>query len=381
MIRRIAVVTPYYPPDLGGVQRYAERIAHAARDAPDLDPVVVTTGEGPELVDGVQVVRLPVWRRISDTPVHPLWVRQLARLFRGLDVDVVNTHAPVPYLADVAALAAGSRPVVAAYHAGSMVKGVPGIDQLLRAYERLVLPMTFRRADALVAVSPTSLAHGRPGAVTITPGVDVDAFPPSPQPSGDTLLYVGRLDRASAWKGVDVLLRAFASVVAQRPTARLEIVGNGDARPDHEALAVELGIADAVRFAGALHGPQLAAAYAGARALVLPSLTEAESFGMTLVEAMASARPVVGSAVGGIPHVVDDGRTGLLVPPGDVTALAAALVRLLDDPALCARLGEAGRATAVERYAWPRLTERWLALFRGVTRRGARPVSARGAGR
>ena len=366
--RRVAVVTPYYPPDLGGVQRYAQRVAHAVRDAPDLEPVVITTGDGPELVDGVQVVRLPVWRRISDTPVHPLWVRTLMRLFRTLDVDVVNTHAPVPYLADVAAYAAGKRPVVATYHAGSMVKGVPGIDQLLRTYERLVLPRTFGRAAALVAVSRTSLAHAVPGAVTITPGVDVEEFPPSTTPLSDTLLYVGRLDRASAWKGVDVLLRAFSLVVAQRPHARLSVVGSGDAQADHEALARTLGIASAVTFTGALHGAELSAAYSGARALVLPSLTDAESFGMTLVEAMSSARPVVGSAVGGIPDVIEDGRTGLLVPPGDPDALAAALLRLLDDDDMCARMGAEGRAVAVARYAWPQLTDRYIELFRSVSR-------------
>jgi glycosyltransferase involved in cell wall biosynthesis len=371
MTRRVAIVTPYYPPDLGGVQRYAQRVAHAVRDASDLEPVVFTTGKGPELVDGVQVVRLPVWRRISDTPVHPLWAPSLRRLFRALDVDVVNTHAPVPYLADVAAYAAGKRPIVATYHAGSMVKGVPGIDHLLRTYERLVLPRTFRRADALVAVSRTSLAHAVPGAVTITPGVDVEEFLPSTEPLGDTLLYVGRLDRASAWKGVDVLVRAFALVAAQRPHARLSIVGSGDARADHEALARQLGIASSITFTGALHGAQLSAAYASARALVLPSLTDAESFGMTLVEAMSSARPVVGSAVGGIPDVIEDGRTGLVVPPGDAAALSAALLRLLDDDDLCLRMGAEGRAVAVARYAWPQLTDRYVQLFRSLCRTSA----------
>lgn len=87
---------------------------------------------------------------------------------------------------------------------------------------------------------------------------------------------------------------------------------------------------------------------------------------MALVEGMACATPVVGSAVGGIPHVVADGETGLLVPPGDPEALAVACTKMLTDGELADRLGAAGRRTAEERYAWPHLTDRYLELFRTV---------------
>jgi rhamnosyl/mannosyltransferase len=368
--RTVAVVAPYYPPRVGGVERYAERIAQELRDSPDLRPVVITTGDGRrrevQVRDGIDVVRLPRWFTVSNTPVNPLWFRSVGQLLERYDVRVVNTHAPVPFLPDVAAVVAGRRPVVQTYHAGSMVKHSGRLDGVIRCYEERVLPRVFGRATALVAVSPASLAHRVPGSRIITPGVDAEAFTPSTRPWGSTLLYVGRIDRASAWKGLDVLLEAFALLAAERPAALLRVVGSGDALDEQRARARSLGVADRVEFTGDLAADALVRAYQQARALVLPSRTESESFGMTLVEAMACARPVIGSAVGGIPSVVEDGRTGLLVPPGDARALADAARRLLDDDALCAQLGANGRRRVEASYRWPVLAGAYLDLFRSL---------------
>ena len=109
---------------------------------------------------------------------------------------------------------------------------------------------------------------------------------------------------------------------------------------------------------------------------VLPSLTESESFGMTLVEAMASGCPVVGSAVGGIPFVVRDDVDGLLVPPGDAGALADALAGVLTDPARAAALGAAGREAARARWDWSRQEDRTIRVLDEAARPGRRKVSS-----
>ncbi|MEU6324312.1 glycosyltransferase [Streptomyces sp. NPDC047009] len=374
--RTVAVVAPYYPPKIGGVEQYAARIAQAVAAAPDLRVVVITTRPNGlrttvTTEDGVPVVRLGAWLKLSNTPLSPLWPLQLRRRLRRLGVDVVNAHAPVPGLGDLAIAVAGRRPTVLTYHAGSMHKGDPGsglADRLIGIYEKAVLPRVFARARRLVSVSPVSLADGHPHAVRITPGVDTDRFTPGAPASRRprTLLYVGRMDRSSAWKGVDVLVRAFAQLAAELPDARLRLVGDGDALPGLRALAAELGVGDRVEASGALLGDALVDAVRSAAVLALPSLTEAESFGMALVEAMACGTPVVGSDVGGIPHVIADGETGLLVPPGDPAALAAALSKLLTDGALADSMGGAGRRTAEGRYAWPALMRRYLELFRSL---------------
>jgi glycosyltransferase involved in cell wall biosynthesis len=369
----VAVVVPYFSPRVGGLERYAERLAQEVRAAPDLDVLVVTTNPAArrttrDEVRGLPVVRLAPWLTLSNTPVSPLWPLQLRRLFDRHGVDLVSVHSPVPYLADVTVAVAGRRrPVVLTYHSGSLAKGSGGVDTVLRGYEKHVLPRVFAAADALVAVSPTSLAARVPGSRVISPGVDTDVFTPRARAAGPpTVLYVGRIERSSAWKGIGVLVRAFATIAERLPSARLELVGDGDAVDGFRRTAAALGIADRVGFRGVLSGAELVAAYRRARVVVLPSLTEAESFGMVLAEAMSCGRPVVGSRVGGIPRVVTHGHDGLLVPPGDAAALSEACLAVLTDADLAERLGRAGRATAVSRFAWSERMPAYLDLFRDL---------------
>lgn len=366
----VAIVCPHYAPRIGGLESYARQVAVAVRDTPGLRPLVVTTSDSRrsrlESHDGIEVVRFGVLARVSNTPVGVTWPLRLRALYRRYGVRVVNTHSPVPVLADFATAVAGNRPVVATYHAGSMMKGDSRWDGILAGYERHVLPRVFARAAAVVAVSPTSLAHSHPGSELISPGVDVERFTPGEAPrSGPRVLYVGRLDRTSAWKGVDVLIRAFAELAGSGhvPDARLRVVGDGDARPDLEQLAATLGIGDRVEFPGFVTGAGLVGEYRDATVSVLPSLTAAESFGMTLVEAMACGTPVIGSRVGGIPHVIEDDVSGLLVSPGDVGGLAKACERILTSPRLRTRLGAAGRERAVDRFSWAGRVRRYVELF------------------
>ena len=364
----VAVVTPYYPPSLGGVQQYAERIVSRLR-ADGVPTVVVTTGDTRvgvrrELVDGVRIYRLPVAVRWSSTPLHPGWPGLLRRIFELERVAIVNTHAPVVGLADLAVRAAAGRPVVATYHAGSMAKGATVIDPLLRAYERYLLPRTFARARTVVAVSPTALGADRPNAEIISPGVDVEVFTPTAAPrSPFRILFVGRMDASSAWKGVHVLIEAFARVRRRVPGAELRCVGSGDAVPGLRARAADLGCLDAVTFTGRRDGPELVAEYQQAAVTVLPSLTAAESFGMTLIEAMACGSPVIGSRVGGIPYVVTPGVDGLLVAPGDVAELADACGRVLTDRSFADRLSVAGCRSATAEFTWSSRLDRWAELL------------------
>lgn len=368
---RVALVTPYYPPSVGGLERYTHQVALALHEDPEFEVVVITTGTSRTTSvsdeDGVTVVRLAPWVKVSNSPVSGWWPVQLRRLFDQHRIDVVHAHAPTPFLADVATFVAGRRPVVLTYHSGSLVKGVGGaVDALLRTYERSVLPRVFTRADRLVAVSPVASSYDTGRAVLVPPGVDTKEFVPGVTPRGSTVLYVGRLQRTSRWKGVRVLLDAFTSVAAEISSARLALVGDGDDVASLRARAAALGIAERVDWCGALSGDDLVRAYQDAAVVVLPSLTESESFGMSLVEAMACGRPVVGSCVGGIPHVIRDQVDGLLVPPGDPSALASALGSLLADEPRRESMGAAGRAAAEQTWDWSHSTAKTLALLRDL---------------
>lgn len=378
-VLRVALLTPRYAPWIGGVEKYVEQLARAFHEAPGVEVVVVTTRQGwrrrVEEVDGVEVVRLPALFQLGATPLDPRWLWMVPRLLRRRRIDVVNAHAPGPGFAETACFRSGGAPVVMTYHSGSMVKGVPAprwVDLLLRAWERWVLPRALDRAAGLVACSTVSLAHTTGRAVVIPPSVDVSAFTSGPWPREQAVTYVGRVESSSRWKGLEVLVDALPLLAARVPGVRLDMVGEGDDVPVLQARATRLGVGDRIRWHGPLPHAEVATRLQQAGVAVLPSLTDAESFGTVIVEAMACGTPVVGSAVGGIPGNIEPGVNGFLVPPGDPAALAEALTTILVDPDLSRAMGEAGRRIALERFDLAARNAATLQLLADVVKRGSR---------
>jgi rhamnosyl/mannosyltransferase len=227
------------------------------------------------------------------------------------------------------------------------------------------------------------MPHSEGKAYLVPPGVDDTIFMPARPlgplgPDADAapvpvVLYVGRIERASAAKGIRHLLEAFALVHASLPEAVLVLVGGGDAVEDHRRFAATLGILGSVSFRGTLSVEALVEAYQAASLVVLPSTTDSESFGMVLIEAMACAKPVIGSDVGGIPFVIDDGRDGYLVPPADASALAGACLEILRTPALAAALGQQGYRKVKDRFTWPVQIDKYRAILGALPSNGREP--------
>lgn len=173
------------------------------------------------------------------------------------------------------------------------------------------------------------------------------------------LLCIGRLIPI---KGHLVLLRALAQARARLSNVTLDIAGRGPLAPALEAYARELGLADAVRFLGFVSPVE--SAIEGSAVVVVPSL--GEGFGMVALEAMERARPVIASAVGGLPEIVADLETGLVVPPADAEALAEAIVTLAGDLEAAAAMGAAGHERALLEFTPERCTSRIEALYDGA---------------
>ncbi len=154
---------------------------------------------------------------------------------------------------------------------------------------------------------------------------------------------VGRLQ---AVKGHRTFLESAQKVLAERPDAQFWIVGDGELRHELEARTAHLGLTQAVSFLGYRSDAWCAMAVSD----VVVSASFYEAFPRNLLEALALERPVVATSVGGIPEIVVDGETGILAPPGDPDALAAAVLRLIKDPELAQRLATAGRKLVGQRY-------------------------------
>ena len=164
---------------------------------------------------------------------------------------------------------------------------------------------------------------------------------PAEFPKGRVILTVGRWLTSERYKGMDTLITALPRLLARWPELQLAAVGEGDDRAWLEDLAEETGVQRHVHFLTGLSYPELAACYAHCEMFALPS--KGEGFGLVYLEAMACGKPVIGGAHGGAPEVIDDGKTGYLVPHGDAVQLATAIETLLADPALEQEMGRRGR--------------------------------------
>lgn len=170
-------------------------------------------------------------------------------------------------------------------------------------------------------------------------------------PQGRVVLTVGRWLAAERYKGMDTLITALPRLLSRWPELHLAAVGDGDDRAWLEDLAEENGVRMHVHFFSGLSYPELASCYAHAEMFALPS--SGEGFGLVYLEAMACGKPVIGGAHGGAPEVIEDGKTGYLVPHGDAAQLAAAVETLLANPALAQEIGRRGKQRVENEFRFP----------------------------
>lgn len=367
---RIAHVTATFPPYYGGTGTVCYHNARvlAARG----HDVHVYTAEWPGQPDdppGVRVHRLRPLLRLGNAPVLP----QLTRM----PADAI-VHLHFPFYAGSEFIALSRRPYVVTYHQDVELEGWPG--RLTRAHDRTIGRAVLRRARRLCPTTidyfQTSrfsglMAEMQERIVAIPNGVDPAVYRPGPPDASiktqyalpsdyPVVLFVGSMDSAHYFKGVPTLLRA----LAQTTGIAALLVGDGDLRTEYEHIAECLGIRDRVRFTGRVAITELPRIYRTADVLVLPSETRGEAFGVVLLEAMSSGRPVIATELPGVRSVVSPGVDGFLVPPGDADALAAWICKILSlDPHARAEMGAAGRRKVEANFDWERIGDRLESLY------------------
>jgi glycosyltransferase involved in cell wall biosynthesis len=189
-------------------------------------------------------------------------------------------------------------------------------------------------------------------------GINLAEFDEQPTPPAPARPFILGIGRHVPQKGFDILLRAFAQ--ADLPTHDLVLAGDGPERPRLMDLARELGVEARVRFPGKADRPTAVSLFKSCEFFILPS--RHEPMGIVNLEAMAAAKPVIATRVGGVPEIVIDNQTGILVPPENPEALAAVIRRLAHDDNLRAQLRRSGRQRA-ESFAWPMIANHYLALY------------------
>ncbi len=356
---RLLIVTPDFPPSPGGIQVVAHRLASGLTGfatsvvAPEVPGAAAFDAES-----GVPTHRVRGGGALRGGQNALLNAAALAFAAR-LRPDVTLSAHIVTSPAAAAIRALTRARTVQYFHAEEI-----GAKPRLAAFAA-------NRADASIAVSAytaglVAATGARPSRLeVIGNGTDVPAQTEPLAAERPTIVTVARIEER--YKGHDAMLRALPLVLAKVPDAQWIVIGEGSLRAGLEALARSSGIERSVRFLGAVSDEQRNVWLRRASVLAMPSRLPAggfagEGFGIAYLEAGAYGKPVVAGNAGGALDAVLDGETGLLVDPRDTDALAQALVTLLLDRQLAARLGEAGRERALA-HAWPLVVARVEALL------------------
>jgi rhamnosyl/mannosyltransferase len=371
---RVLHLGKFYPPVRGGMETILETLCRGEQHAVCTRALVTNRARRTEhnVVDGVSVTRLGRALMVGSVAITPTLPIALARA----KTDLIVLHEPNPWALLAYCLVRPKARLIIWYHSP-----VVRPRWRYRLFYHPLLEFALRRAVRVVVASPPMrdapvLAPHRAKCVVIPYGLDLDRYRPTnavtaralalrAQFRAPVLLFIGRL---VCYKGVDVLLRALPGL-----EAHVVIVGDGGLRGTLETTVRDLRIGNRVHFVGEVGDEERLAWLYACDALVLPSVTRQEAFGIVQLEAMLCGRPVVSTDVPtGVPWVNVHDQTGL-VAACDAASLHGALRRLVADAGLRRRLGEAGRARVLETFSSEGMCTAVQALYQEVAATVASP--------
>lgn len=353
MKKKVVILSAFLSPFRSGAEACAEEVPLRLQDQYDFTIITARLRKDlphlDRLPSGVRVWRVGIGSSI-DKWLYPFLAAKAAK---ALQPDIV--HAVLETFAGLALHFCRRK--------------VPNAKRILtcQTTNRSFLKGMIVRSPDKVTVISSALQSivkdlGREDAVVIPNGIDTKMFEGTLTKIPGRILFVGRLEKM---KGIDVLLRAFAQlkIPQQHPSsgaAHVRIVGHGSQRQSLEQLSRDLGISDRVVFVGRIDPSAIASEYMQAE--IFCGLSRSEALGNVFLEAQAAGCAVVASNVGGIPDIVKDGETGLLIPPDDIEAATKALERLLSDKDLCQKLAANGQKNA-NGYDWLRIAKMYAEVY------------------
>jgi phosphatidylinositol alpha-mannosyltransferase len=375
------MVSDLYYPEPGGIAEHIYHLAQELRRRGHLVKILTTrfrrsrrtavsTSDDEEFVCRIgRGLLIPANQSMSRVAVGYRLGAQVRRRFEQDRFDIVHIHGSLAPTLPLAALKQSRSLNVATFHAGH--ERSTGY-RLFRSY----LARYFKRLHGRIAVSEAArraMSEYFPGDYRIIPnGVNTDFFRPDARPmpefdnSRPKILFMGRFDPR---KGLVYLLQALPQVKRAIPDMQCIVVGSGTFGIEKYRRELEPEVVDSVAFTGPILGSDRTRYYASCNVFCAPS-TGNESFGIILLEAMATAKPIVASDIEGYREVLADGVEGLRAPARDSAAIADRIIRILKEPDLARRMGTAGRAKALH-YAWPRVTDQVEAYYRELLGRYA----------
>jgi glycosyltransferase involved in cell wall biosynthesis len=293
-------------------------------------------------------------------------VFKVKNIIRKINPDLVHAHYATSY---------GFWAAFSGFHPCIITGwGADIFDSPANPIMRFILKYSFGKADAITVLSEITRKElnkltSKP--VSLVPfGVPTDRYSPLSKSKDDKYIRIGTIRTLSAKYGIEYLIKAFSEIHQKHPLARLEIVGDGPQKAMLEQLCMEFGIQDKVTFHGYVNQHSEPEKYMrllqSMDIFTILSVLDSETFGVAAVEAAACGIPVVATKVGGLPEVVEDGVTGLLVAPANSRETAEALSKLLNNESLRLEMGTQGRKKVLNQYDWSNNLKSMIAIYRNL---------------
>ena len=353
---RVVHVGKYYWPYQRGIETYLKALAEGLNSLCDLTVIVSNdkceTVE--ETIEGVRVIRLARCFHLNSTD----FLFGLPKKLNVLKPDIVHIHLPNPWAETAWKLAGRPGRLFISYHSDIIRQ-----KYLLKLYAPFHRA-TLESAEKIIVATPNHIDYSpflsklpEEKLEVIHYGLPEIIFPAPQNKTRPFILSVGQL---VYYKGFDVLIKSVADV----PDLDLVIVGCGPLLGKLKKLAEDLGISERVKFPGHVSHEELLQYYADCEFFVLPSTFRSEAFGIVQLEAFQAVKPVISTNLpSGVPYVNQNGKTGIVVPPGDIKALNEAVKALHGDPSKRSRLGNAARERAMRDFSAEEMVKRTFALY------------------
>lgn len=374
---KIAMISSHFYPYVGGIENHVANLAtQLSKMGHDIEIFTSNDPKGPSEEEFSRNILIHRLFQVSNTLNNPILPFLPLKILSRSDFDIIHAHDHYFFGSNVAVIFRCFHriPFVITIHTTSIQFG--GIGDLIKPfYEKTLGKKVLQKSDKTIVLTNSlkkvfSFLLENRKIVVIPNGVDAVKFNPKIKgttfrekyrlPDSDfNLLFVGRLVKR---KGIQYLLKALPYVLKEIPSVKLTIVGSGPVRADLEELARREKLTNNVVFTGPISDAILPEAYGACDIFVLPSIS-GDAFPITLLEAMATGKPVIATPVGGIPEILENGRLGNLTEPKDPISLAKNIVELLNNKELRRKWGDKCREVVVKNYDWTAISQKTYLLY------------------
>lgn len=373
-MKNILIITPYFYPEKGGLENYALQIAQKLEKDFNICFYSLSAKYNKNFKLGnIKVQQRKAQFIISQTPVNLFSLWDIIKIIKKEKIDIIHAHTPVPFAVDLAAIAAClfRKKLIITYHNLDIISENYFLRILLffyRCWEKIII----NKAVKIIAVSPHILMNKKfqpylKKCCVIYPGINFEDFKESNINTNNqsSIFMISNLTKAHAnFKGLPIMLKAMPELIASEPSLKLVVAGDrGDLYNNYLKIISENKIEKNVVFLGKINFEQMKKEYRKAALVIVPSVGKIEGCPTVLFEAGIMGKPVVGSNIAGIPYIIKNGYNGFIVEPNNVSALAQAIIKLLQDKQLANNLGKRARENILANFTWDKIALKYKNIY------------------